>query len=113
MSSDIDFVEYVVGQIQEAGVVRYRKMFGDYAVYADEKVVALICDNQVFVKPTDAGKAYIGEAEMVPAYEGGKPWFLISDKVDDEEWLTELVRLTASVLPLPKPKKKKMKINRG
>ncbi len=36
-------------------------MFGEYALYCDQRVVALICDDQVFVKITDPGKAYVGE----------------------------------------------------
>jgi len=43
MSSSQDFVEYVVGQMGNAGTVTYRKMFGEYAVYLDKKVVGLIC----------------------------------------------------------------------
>jgi TfoX/Sxy family transcriptional regulator of competence genes len=70
-------------------------------------VVALICDDQLFVKPTKVGKAYIGEAAEAPPYAGAKPSYLISeDKWDDAEWLAELIRLTAAELPLPKPKKK-------
>jgi TfoX/Sxy family transcriptional regulator of competence genes len=108
MASDIDFVEYVVGQIKEAGVVRFRKMFGDYAVYVNNKVVGLICDNQFFVKPTDEGKKFVGDIEMGLAYDGAKPSFLITDQIDDEAWLTELVHKTADALPLPKPKKKRI-----
>ena len=61
MASDLNFVEFVVDQIQEAGEISYRKMFGEYAVYCKGKVVALICDDQLFVKQTKAGKAFIGD----------------------------------------------------
>ena len=43
-------------------------MFGEYALYIDEKVVALICDNQVFVKPTAAGLEVLGEVIEAPPY---------------------------------------------
>jgi TfoX/Sxy family transcriptional regulator of competence genes len=46
-------MEYICEQIAEAGNISYKKMFGEYAVYCDEKVVAFVCDNQLFVKPTE------------------------------------------------------------
>lgn len=45
MASDLDFVEFVVDQMENAGVITYRKMFGEYALYCEGKVVALVCDN--------------------------------------------------------------------
>jgi TfoX/Sxy family transcriptional regulator of competence genes len=107
MASDLDFVQFVVDQMADAGSVSYRKMFGEYAVYCDGKVVALICDNQLFVKPTAAGKAFIGEVTQAPPYPGARLAFLIEDEVEDRDWLSQLVRITAKELPQPKPKKKR------
>lgn len=107
MASDAEFVAFVCDQIADAGEIRSRKMFGEHAVYCDDKVVALVCDNRLFVKPTPAGRAFIGEPVEAPAYPGAKPSFLIEDRIDDRAWLTELVRITASELPPPKPKKKR------
>jgi TfoX/Sxy family transcriptional regulator of competence genes len=109
MASDPSFVDYIVDQISSAGVIASRKMFGEYAVYCDHKVVALICDNQLFVKPTQSGRAYIGEPVEAPPYPGAKLSFLIEDKAEDGDWLSELIRITASELPEPKPKKEKRK----
>ncbi|MEY4753608.1 MAG: hypothetical protein RJA44_1283, partial [Pseudomonadota bacterium] len=47
MASDLEFVQYVCDQLEAAGPVRWRKMFGEYALYDATKVVALICDNQL------------------------------------------------------------------
>lgn len=105
MSSDQEFIDFIVDQIQDAGTITYRKMFGEYAVYCDSKVVALVCDNQFFVKPTDGGRKYIGEVVEAPAYPGAKPSFLIEEDLEDGEWLGALVRITASELPEPKMKK--------
>ena len=107
MASDQDFVEFISDQIMDAGVITWRKMFGEYAVYCDKKVVALICDNRLFVKKTEAGRKYIGNVVEAPAYPGAQMSFLIEDQIEDREWLTELIRITTSELPLPKPKKKK------
>lgn len=107
MASDQDFVDYVLEQIQGAGVVTYRKMFGEYALYCEGKVVALVCDNQLFIKPTQAGKSFIGDVVEAPAYPGARPSFLIDEKLEDGEWISELFRITEKELPFPGPKKKR------
>lgn len=109
MASEVSFVEYVVDQIDDSLDIRYKKMFGDYGVWVNNKIVLLICDNQVFVKPTVAGRAFIGDVVEAPAYPGAKNSFLISDQVDDSEWLSQLIRISEAELPPPKPRKKKKK----
>jgi TfoX/Sxy family transcriptional regulator of competence genes len=103
------FINYVCDQIDDGCEVSYRHMFGGTTLYSKGKVVALICDNQLFVKPTNAGRTYIGDVTEAPAYEGSKDFFLIGDQIDDTEWLTELIRQTEQELPKPKPRKKMKK----
>lgn len=110
MASDKSFVEFVVDQIENAGNIRSRAMFGEYAVYADDKLFGLICDNKLFIKPTEAGRKFIGDVVEAPPYPGAKNSFLIEDKIEDREWLSELVRITVEELPKPKPKKKKKRL---
>lgn len=105
MASDQTFVDFLVDQMSEAGSIAYRKMFGEYAIYCDGKVVALVCDNQLYVKPTEGGKTYIGTITEAPPYPGAKMYFLIEDQFEDREWISDLIRITALDLPLPKPKK--------
>jgi len=109
MASELSFVEFVVDQIENAGEITYKKMFGEYAVYSGRKVVALICNNQLFIKPTEGGRSFIGDVVEAPPYPGAKLSFLIEDKIEDREWISNLIRITAKELPEPKPKKKKNK----
>jgi len=80
-------------------------MFGEYGIYSDGKIFGLICDNMLYIKPTKSGKEFIGNVVEAPPYPGAKPYFLIEDKIDNSEWLSELVRITVNELPVPKPKK--------
>ena len=84
-------------------------MFGEYAIYCNDKVVALVCNDQLFVKPTKAGRSFIGDVVESPPYKGAKPSFLIEDQLEDREWMSDLIALTEKELPKPKPKKKKKK----
>lgn len=107
MANDPDFIQYVCDQLDDSCDVSYRHMFGGTTLYSKGKVVALICDNQLFVKPTEAGRSYIGTVTEAPAYEGSRNFFLIGDEIDDAEWLTELISLTEQALPQPKARTKK------
>ncbi len=89
--------------------VAVRKMFGEYALYCDGKVVALICDNTLFVKITEQGKAFVGKRyEEGAAYPGAKPSMMIDEGlIEDREWLSQLIRITSEHVPKPKTKSTK------
>jgi len=110
MATDQDLVDFMMEQMADAGAMSCRKMFGEYALYCDAKVVGLICNNQLFIKPTAGGKAFIGDVTEGFAYTGAKASFLIEDKFEDREWISELVRITCDGLPAPKPKRKKKQV---
>ena len=109
MANDSDVVNFIINQIDDACEVVYRNMFGGGTVYSKGKVVALICDNQLFVKATEAGRTFIGDVEEAPAFPGAKMSFYIHDKIEDGEWLSQLIRLTEAELPLAKVKRKRVK----
>lgn len=111
MASDKEFLNFVVDQIDGAGNITYKFMFGEYGVYSDDKLFALVCDNKLFIKPTDAGRYFIKDVVEAPPYPGAKSSFLIEDKLEDREWISDLVRITVEELPEPKVKKKKKKGN--
>jgi len=105
MATKQSIVDFILEQITEAGAVSAKKMFGEYVIYCDGKIVALVCDDQLFIKPTPAGKQFIGKYMEAAPYPGAKPHLLISgDKWDDHEWLTQLIKISLSQLPVP-PKK--------
>ncbi len=103
MASTREFVDYICDQLDGAGDIFARKMFGEYAVYCNGKVIGLICDDQLFVKITEVGKTLIDAPLTAPPYEGAKPYFLI-DNIDDRSFLIELIRETCKELPPPKKK---------
>ncbi len=109
MASDKEFLEFIVDQIENAGEITYKHMFGEYGVFCNGKIFALVCDNKLFIKPTESGRKFIGDVVEAPPYPGAKLSFLIEDKLEDREWLSQLVRITLPELPEPKQKKKKKK----
>lgn len=111
MATSRDMIEFLLDQLSGLRGVRARKMFGEYALYCDEKVVALVCNDQLFMKITPEGRAFVGDRyeERLP-YPGAKPWMLIDgDEIEESDRLRALVKLTADALPVPAPKKPRAK----
>ncbi|MGE5392134.1 MAG: TfoX/Sxy family protein [Candidatus Saccharibacteria bacterium] len=91
---DKSFVEFIIEQIQDVGNISYKYMFGGCAIYRGSKVVALICDNQLYIRPTVKGKKFLKNVNEKPPYPGAKPHFLIEDGIDNKELLCDIIRIT-------------------
>ena len=110
MASNQRTVDFLVEQLSSAGEVVAKKLFGEYAVYCDGKLVAPICDDNLFVKPTAPGRLLLGAVAEAPPYPGARPYLAIpGGRWDEAEWLGTLIRATADALPPPKPKAKKQR----
>jgi len=98
--SNPDLVQYIVEQASKAGDVRARKMFGDYALYCNDRVVGLICDDYLYLKPFPQLEPLLHEDDqnMQPPYDGAKPHYVITD-VDDADYVSQLVRTVAQCIP--------------
>jgi TfoX/Sxy family transcriptional regulator of competence genes len=106
MSTSKDTIAFIEDQL--AGLpIRTRPMFGEYGMYFDDKVVAFVCDDTLFIKP--AGIELPG-TYLAPAYPGSKDYHAVpGDLLEDSEWLQRAIIDTADALPAPKPKKPKPK----
>ena len=109
MATDKDFIDYVCEQMRAAGHITSRRMFGEYAVYLDGRVIGFACDNQLFIKPLPQARAFIGEPVEKPPYPGAKMYFLIDEQLEDAQWMSRLARITAAAAPPPKEKKAPVK----
>ena len=105
MASGLEFAKFVSDQLSGAGCITYRKMFGEYGVYCDGKIFALICDNQLYIKITESGRRICPGLPEMPPYNGARNYFLVAD-IEDRERLVKLVQATCQELPAVKPKKR-------
>lgn len=103
MATDPDFIAYVLDQAALPGL-GHRRMFGEYALYLDGRVVAFACDNQLFLKPTEAARALLEAPREGQPWPGARPHWLLADELEDRPALQRLLRETAAALPLPKPR---------
>ncbi|MFT3950959.1 MAG: TfoX/Sxy family protein [Oscillospiraceae bacterium] len=105
MSTTLDYVEFVCGQIRDAWDVRYKKMFGEYMVYINDKPILLVCDNTVFVKKADCIAELMKNADSGYPYEGAKEHYILD--IDDAHHCKAVIRILEPITPLPRPRKKK------
>ncbi len=110
MATDRGTIDFLLDQLAALGEASVRKMFGEYCLYLSGRPVGLVCDDQLYLKPTAAGRAMQREAVEGSPYPGAKPHLLITpDQWEDAEWLCDIVRATARELPPPKPKRSRPK----
>lgn len=107
MPTDRDFVDYVAEQAQLGSSLSFKRMFGEYGVYLDGKIIAFICDNSLFVKPTRATDRITQALPKRPPYPQARPYPVADELLDDSDALKSLLAQTAQDLPVPRPKKTK------
>ncbi|HEX2616968.1 MAG TPA: TfoX/Sxy family protein [Flavobacteriales bacterium] len=101
----IDFVLQRLGLPDRFSV---RAMFGEYAVYADGKVVAFVCDDQLFVKILPSSVALEKHCEKAEPFPGAKLYYLVTeDQLSSLRTLPDLLIAMAATLPAPKKRRAK------
>ncbi|MEQ1913909.1 MAG: TfoX/Sxy family protein [Sideroxydans sp.] len=106
MATAQNTIDFLLDQLSVLGEVSAKKMFGEYCLYFAGKPVGLVCDDQLYLKPTKTGKEKLVSVIEGSPYPGANPHLLITaDQWEDSEWLCGLVQATARELPIPKPRK--------
>ena len=105
MATTQDFVEFVCEQIHGTGTVRYRKMFGEYMVYVNDKPILLAADNMAYVKKLSCNESLLSAAEVGCPYTGAKEHYILD--IENGALAREVVAAMEPVVPIPKKRKKK------
>lgn len=106
MSSSKDYAAYVVERLKRYYDIRYRKMFGEYMIYIDDKPIILICDDQPYIKIHESTEYILKDAPKGYPYKGAKLHYLLD--IDDIDLLRQVVDALLPFIIL-KPKRKKVK----
>ncbi|MCI8620858.1 MAG: transcriptional regulator [Clostridia bacterium] len=104
MATTADFIEYVCEQISGIGEIRYKKMFGEYMVYVNDKPIFIVCNNTVYVKQNEVIKELMKTAETGFPYKGAKEHYIL--EIDNSEFAKIITSRLESVTEVPKKKKK-------
>jgi TfoX/Sxy family transcriptional regulator of competence genes len=109
MATDRSFIEYVTEQSGLDDRLSCKRMFGEYGIYIDGRIVAFACDNSLFVKAADATAALTANLPRRPPYPGAKPYPVADELLDDSDQLQALLVATAAAMPEPKARKPRRK----
>lgn len=107
MATNLEFVLDVCERLRNTGDLRYRKMFGEYLVYVDDKPMVLLCDNTAFVKILPALDDLMKDARIGLPYEGGKPHYILD--VEDAALCEQVIKRLKPVTQVPKKRAEKRK----
>ena len=107
MATTVDFIEYVCEQINGVGNIRYKKMFGEYMVYVNDKPVLLVCDNTVYVKKLDELKEMLNLADTGNPYDGAKEHYVLD--IDNAKLSKGVVLMLEEITPIPNHEKRRQK----
>ncbi|MBS0614424.1 MAG: TfoX/Sxy family protein [Proteobacteria bacterium] len=109
MATGKEFIAYLQDCLRYVDGLSYRAMFGEYAMYAHDVVIGLVCDQTVFVKVTPGTSVLLdGRAGTGQPYPGAKPWFMLTeDELLDEPLMRQLVAVLLRDLPVKKARPRK------
>ena len=105
MATSKEYIEFVAESIRGFDNVRYKKMFGEYMVYVDEKPVLLVCDNTVFVKMLPEIAALMESAETGFPYDGAKEHYVLD--IENAPLVSDVIRELVRITHVLKKKTKK------
>ena len=104
MASSKEYLDFILDQLSELSEISWRAMMGEYIIYYRGKVVGGIYDDRFLVKPTKTAAAMMPDADRELPYEGAKEMLLV-DRVENREFLRELLEAMYDELPAQRKKK--------
>lgn len=107
VATDREFLDYIVEQAALGDALTFKRMFGEYALYVDDKVVAFVCDNSLFVKAAEGTRHLTQDLPQRPPYPSAKDYPVADELLDDGDALRTLLLATERALPAAKLKKPK------
>lgn len=108
MATTEDFIIYACEQIDGYTNVRYKKMFGEYMVYVNDKPLLLVCDNTVYVKQLPELAGIMQNADRGVPYGGAKEHYVLD--IENASLVKDVISVLEPITPLPKKKTAKPKV---
>lgn len=105
MATSKEYYDYVMEQLLKIPGISSRKMMGEYCIYYYDKVISLLCDNQLLLKPTESVLRQFPDADREYPYEGSNSLMVVVDDIENIEVLETVFIQMYEELPNPKRKK--------
>jgi TfoX/Sxy family transcriptional regulator of competence genes len=90
MASTFSLIDFVIEQLNNCGFkASYKKMFGEYGIFVDNKCIFLVCNDTVFSKCLDELSVFYTNLNLDSPYKGAKPHYIVD--IEDIEVLKKIV----------------------
>ena len=112
MATSKDFVVYLQDCLRHVRSLRFKSMFGEYAMYADDVVVSLVCDQTVFIKVSEGANALLAQrVKLGFPFEGAKPAYMLTEgELEDDDLMTQVIAAVLRDRVAKVRKKKSVKV---
>ncbi len=107
MATSKEYLDFVLDQLHDYSGLRYRKMFGEYMVYLNDKPILLLCDDTVFVKKFPELEPLMSGAAIGYPYANAKEYYVLD--IEDPQLCESVIGILERLTPVPQKKVKKMK----
>src|SRR4051812_32825069 len=107
MATQKETVAFLLQKLRPLERFSARAMFGEYALYADGKVVALVCVDRLYVKIVPASHDLESQCEKGEPYPGARPHYIVEEgQLTSVPNLPGILFAIAESVPAKKKKKK-------
>ena len=80
--------------------IRLQPMFGEHAIYCDDRIFVFVCDDVLLLKLVPEAEELTAELPRGEAYPESKPYGIVDDdRMRDTDWLHEVAQTIASTQP--------------
>lgn len=79
MAASRETAEFILSKLRNRDRILAKPMFGEFGLYADGKMVALICDDRLYVKIAPASEEIEEQCEKGEPYPRAKPHFVVDE----------------------------------
>ena len=108
MSTQKETVTFILSKLGSPNRFKANPMFGEYGLYADNKMVGLICDDQLYIKILPESKELEEICEKGSANNKAKNYYIVEeDQISQLPKLPNILFEIAKSIPDKKPKTKK------
>lgn len=104
MATNINFINYTCEQLNGMGKLTYKKIFGEYMLYINDKPIIIVCDNTAYIKKLECIKELMKSESTGYPYDGAKEHYILD--IDDKEFIKKVIMEVEKVTKIPKKKTK-------
>lgn len=104
MATSREYALFVENLFRGVDGFSMKRMFGEYGIYLQGRVLGFLCDEQILLQDTPTARKLLPDAERKELFPGSKLFIIFSDE-GNHHLLQSVAQAMWVELPVPKPRK--------